>query len=101
MKGLACFGGGILLVAALVLGNILGGYVLVTMWGWFITPVFAVPAPSIALAIGLMFTISLFKGNRDSSGKKKEWAELWIDLIVAILSPLITLSAGWIVLRFV
>lgn len=101
MKGLACFGAVILVVVATVVASIVNGWVLSTMWGWFVVPFFDLPQMSIPYAIGIAMlvrmlvntTINYDTKEKDTSTKVGEW-------IGVILYPFLVLFMGWIVTLF-
>lgn len=97
--------------AAVILLAVLGvpallwrGYVLTILWGWFIVPLFGVPALSIPLAIGLSLTVAFLTSQRtgnETTEKKSEGEKLLTSLILCAAWPLIALGVGWVVQRFV
>jgi hypothetical protein len=93
MKYLIKFFGVIALFAfAVFYGAFCWGLVCFKFWGWFILPAFpSLPVLNYMLCVGLIFFIGLFH-SRAPSGKPD--TEAWIG---AIISPWITLGAGWLV----
>lgn len=98
-----CVGLIVFSLVSVIVGAVMNGWVLFTLWGWFVTPILHIELPSIAMAIGFSLVVGmLVKQNIPSSGKKKETGELVVEIIsTAVLSPLLTLFIGWIVLQFV
>lgn len=73
---------------------VLNGYVLSVLWGWFIVPVFGLPALTIPVAIGIALVISFLTHQLNlNDGDETGWKQL----AFSFLHPLLTLLAGWIV----
>ncbi len=72
------------------------GLTLRILWGWFIVPVFDMPALSIAQAIGLQYVVGFitnhYSGEDERSSDEK--------IAIAILMPLVSLAFGYIVQLF-
>ena len=81
------------IVAVVFLLTLLRAFVLINLWGWFIVPLFQLPALNYPYAIGLSLVIGLFFVNKVQSEGKEYW-------IGVILSPLLALFIGWIVQMF-
>jgi len=99
-----CLGVFVFAVLSLVIGSVMGGWVLSVLWGWFVQPIFNVPSLSIPLAIGFSMVVGfLTKQPSSTSGSKdKEISSLIAEVIVySILYPLFTLFFGWVVLQFI
>ena len=96
---LAVFG----LVAVLVISTIANGFALSVLWGWFISPVFGLPALTIVQAIGLSMVVSYltYQYIRDSGEKKTLTKSILTELVMAILRPALVLGLGAIVNLFV
>lgn len=83
-------------IFAIIVSVLLNGYVLSVLWGWFIVPVFGLPALSIPVAIGLALVVSFLTKDvtiDDSSDKQNAGKKL----VVIMLRPLLVLFTGWIV----
>lgn len=80
-----------LMIAAV---SVVNGFILSTMWGWFIVPLFGLPALNIPAAIGISMVVSLFAYRRPE--KNKDMKEAWADLATAIAGRFIVLFAGWV-----
>ena len=82
---------------------ILRAFVLKTLWGWFIVPVFNLPPLGMAAAFGISLTISTFlpSSPTSSSDDKDVSKETKIGRFFVNLSvPLFTLLIGWIAHQF-
>ena len=96
---LGCLG----VASAMVISSIVGGWALSVMWGWFVVPLFGLPALSIPYAIGLSLTLNYLIANSDDKRNKDEdrtEAALYA-IIIAFVRPLLVLFFGWIVWQFV
>lgn len=84
----------LLALGIIIVGAVVKGFVLSTMWGWFIVPL-GVPDIGIAWAIGITGVVGLLTYdatlNRDSN------EGLGYAFGGAVVVPLVTLFFGWIV----
>ena len=90
-------------VVALVLGAIMGGFVLSKLWVWFMVPIFDLNPLRIVEAIGLTFIVGYMINNPTESGKTFEGPFLE-ELLKAFLQTLVMaagfLLIGWIIHLF-
>lgn len=95
----------LLAVAVFVPGMWWQGYVLSTLWGWFVLPVFTA-APAITawqmagiriVAVGL--TQSMATRKRDKGPEKTGWEPFLIEVFVMLAWPLLFLGTGWVILQ--
>lgn len=83
---------------------LLRGLALHLLWGWFLTPTFQIPSPSIPMCIGITVTvISLFPARALDERPKPEYREgvKWEHLAHYYFSPILAIGIGWIVRQFV
>lgn len=100
--GLACVGLLISVPTVIVLSALVNGWALSVMWGWFVVPLFHLPAMSIVYAIGFSLVVGMFKPNTSSHDtRKKDTRELVTAVIAEILSPVLVVGIGWIVKLFI
>lgn len=86
-------------LAFLVISSLWSGYVLSVLWNWFIAPGLHVPQISIAIAIGLSLVVHMLTyQSQDGQKKGSDWVT---PVVVALISPLISLILGYIVHLFV
>jgi hypothetical protein len=90
---LALLGIGVLIV----LSVLVNGWVAAVLWGWFVVPLFGLPAINIAQACGVGMTINMLTGQK-STQKTDDWASV---MATAFFVPLLLLGVGWIVHLFV
>jgi hypothetical protein len=99
--GLLAVLGGIGLIVGAVLVR---AWVLVTLWEWFIVPVFiGAPVITLPVAIGISLIVGMFTQHLQTKtpDPQKSKAELVIEsLSNAMIAPLVTLFFGWIALQF-
>ncbi len=102
-KGLACFGVGVLAPLTIIVNALLSGWILSVLWGWFIIPVFHLPALTIPYAIGISIVAGLLTHQyQDRNTKNKSAEERITDvLMVSIIDPLLVLVIAWVVKLFV
>lgn len=92
----------------LFIAPIVRGFVLKTLWAWFVIPVFGLPALGMAAAYGLGLVIQTFIGNSTFPESKKDEnmtpeavKERLAKAFARVLSePLIILFFGWVVHSF-
>lgn len=83
---------GLLLIPAVIAFK---GWAVQVMWGWFVTPAFSIPAPSVALCVGLALFASMFTGT---GGRAKKEGETLLDIaIVGAVVILFCLGVGYVV----
>ncbi len=88
--------------AAAIVATIWGGYVLSVLWGWFMVPIFALPALSIAQAIAVKLTVRVITYTDYTTAKKgDDEKEVWLDIIKAFFIPLVVLGLAWIIKQWV
>ena len=79
----------------------LRGWVISILWGWFLTPVFAVAVPSIPLCIGLAYVADAMHPNSKSADKGSTLDRVGALIGRGICFPMFSLLFGWIVHLFV
>ena len=87
-----------LLGVAWVIAILVEGFVLKTLWGWFVTRVFGIEPISIAAAIGLALIVGFFQPRQARKFDKEELAR---RLARGVGYAIITLAVGWVVQLFV
>lgn len=73
-------------------------YVFTQLWGWFIVPVFALPALNYIQAIGVSLVLTFYLVNKDYSDYKNN--QFWGWLGGHIGGILLVWFIGWIVQMF-
>ena len=68
------------------------GYVLMTLWGWFMVPHFHLPALTLAIAIGVACTLSLLTHQYVPSKADDSVA----PVVYTFLFPAMMLLIGWL-----
>lgn len=82
---------------AIILIAVLSGFVIKTMWGWFIAPTFGLPGLSIPIAIGISFLVSYLTYSGESTSDQG----LVEILVVGFIRCIFYLAFGWIIHLFV
>ena len=101
MKGLACIGAGVALLAVIVVSSIMNGLVLSILWSWFVTPVFDLPVLTIVQAIGIGLVVTMLTYHKSESKEGKDTTELIAEIVsAAVFQPLFYLFFGWVVRMF-
>lgn len=95
-KVAAAFGIFVLTCLFLIPASLLRGWVINTMWGWFVLPAFGFAAPGIAVCIGLSFFVHLFTSSRVDNDQR----HVIEKLLTPIMRDLFTLGFGWLVTLF-
>lgn len=80
----------------MVITALIGGFVLQTLWGWFIVPTFTMQPLTLTQAIGISFFINYLKMDL---GKDYEFSMEFVlrVLIATIVMSLLVLSLGWVI----
>lgn len=96
------FGKSVFALLAFITSVIIGGYVFMVLWSWFISPTFHVQNLTVAQALGVSLvydyikTVKETKVNEDESVTEKFAKMLGIELIKGALF----LGIGWIITLF-
>jgi hypothetical protein len=103
--GATCLGITVSLLAVLVVGTLMSGWALATIWNWFIPPIFGLTSLTVWQAIGVGMVLELFTGVRtksdSSDNKNKTYMKvLYESLIKVILTPVLSVGVAWIILQF-
>lgn len=85
----------VLLALLMVVESLIRGFVLATLWSWFVVPIGG-PEISIPIAIG----ISIIVGMLTNHGAKVEEKELGSAIGGAIVGPFVVLGIAWVVTLF-
>ena len=91
------------LVALVVVGSLMSGWALSTLWGWFVVPLFGLPSLTIAQAIGLSAVVSLFRTTNTNSKSSDDDAFMMFakSFAAVIFVPLLSVGWGWVVVQFI
>lgn len=83
----------------IAVGYIWSGYILKILWGWFIVPIFGMPALQLAPAIGLAIVVGYLTHQYIPKVKKEgnSLDQMWHGLGYMALRPAMALLVGWIV----
>lgn len=85
----------------LVFGSIMDGWVLATLWRWFIMPLFEVPALTLLEAIGLCLIVGYLTVNFTQAKDERESTEKVADALTrSFVYPLVVLGVSYVVHRF-
>tara|TARA_R110000796_G_scaffold11198_2_gene37337 strand:- start:541 stop:843 length:303 start_codon:yes stop_codon:yes gene_type:complete len=90
------------LVTLLVI-PIIKGFVIVTLWAWFIVPSFGVREVRIIEVIGFLIIYSFIRLKKFEENKEdyKQWEEAWVNILYIIIMSVITLIIGFIWKQFI
>jgi hypothetical protein len=96
----------IAVLALIVVGVVVNGYVISTLWAWFVMPLSkSIPALSVWWAAGLGLIPTWFLGplyTSDVVTENTSWKEVGgIFVSLWVFRPILALTAGWILSRFV
>lgn len=81
------------------------GYVLSTLWGWFLVPIFDLPALSVPAAVGVALIVGYLTHQHKIESEKEKTTNEKISalgMLVGhmILKPAFALCFGWIVAQW-
>ena len=86
----------------IALSAVTSGWALSILWGWFVVPVFGLPALTIAQAVGVSYVVSFLTRRTAQPNKgEKEHSDVVWGVSVLFIAPLLTLGIGWIIHLFV
>ena len=99
-----CLGLIVSLVVLAVVAAVANGWALVTIWNWFIPPIFGLVPLTLWQAVGVSMVFNLFVGVKNKSSnsdtKNKTFGEVFVSsLSEIILTPLFTVGFAYIVLQ--
>ena len=98
--GLAIVGGCTLVIVALIGGIVVQGFTLSILWGWFVTPIFGLPALTIAQAYGIALVFHAIRGYKEPAQTDKDpnGSNATLKLMVILVAhPAMLIGLGWIV----
>lgn len=81
----------------LIITAVIGGFIMIKFWSWFVLPVFFLPSLSLIQAIGFNFFLSwIFYQKRD---KKKDYnfSKFMEDFFDSLLSSAAVFFIGWLI----
>lgn len=101
----SCLGMIVSIVILLVVGTVVDGWALKTVWNWFIPGIFGLTSLTLWQAMGVSMVFELFtrtnktKKNSDSSKNSgKTFGEIFVaGLIEVILTPVLSVGVAWII----
>ncbi len=86
--------------ATWILGSIYSGWILKTLWTWFVVPTFGLPGLSIASAIGLGLVVrwlTYVYHSESEEERSKGFGEKWLTAVMTGgIIGLLCLLVGWI-----
>jgi tetrahydromethanopterin S-methyltransferase subunit C len=89
---------GIFTLVMMIIGTILNGAVLATLWKWFVVPTFNLPLITINTAIGLSLIVGYMA--KQVVEDKTEYVQKCInECLKAIMVPGFALLIGWIIAK--
>ena len=99
---LACMGVAFLAVFALIGGIVSTGIALFVLWGWFIAPIFALPALTIWQAYGIALAFAALRGYREPPKPADDSTSDVVEsvgkiFLIVVLHPALLIAIGWIV----
>jgi hypothetical protein len=90
----------VVVTALIPVGWMLNGWALMTLWGWFVTPTFGTPVPTMACAIGLSAIAGYLTWQPlpDVETKEREKTFTFSLALTNIIGrPLFAVMFGWII----
>ncbi len=89
------------MLPAIILSYILQAWAVVTLWTWFIYPMWHLAVPSKPVALGLTILVGALtrQPTSDRGGKSTDapWEVFTTAYAQMLLPPLLAVSTGWIV----
>jgi len=95
------FGKFMTVVLAMIISQIINGFVFSKLWLWFIVPTFQMQPLRVVEAIGIIFLINFIRVKRDKEADKdKFWETFASNMIFIVLMAGFALLSGWVVTLF-
>lgn len=87
-------------ILVLVVSALLGGYVFMTLWDWFVVTTFKVQTLTLPQSIGLMLIVGYLKPKQKKEGKTTldDFGKSFVEMIVMAG---FAIGLGWIVTLFI
>jgi phosphate/sulfate permease len=89
---------GLIALPFAILWNAFVGNVL---WGWFVTPVFGIAAPGVALFFGLAMIIRYLTFRYEYKAEEKTETHMLSEILFSLIFPAFALLMGWIATLFI
>ena len=88
----------VLAPAIMLIGSLIGGYTVATLWGWFIAPIFGLKELSIVQAIGLSLVVTYM--TYQTAPEDTESTSTKLKIAKELLRPVFALMIGYVVHRW-
>lgn len=89
----------LLMVALLPVAILASGWAICVLWGWFVSPLFGLPAITILQAYGLSLVLAALRGWRKSEPFESNY-EAAVAVTASLLSPAMLVGLGWLIRQF-
>lgn len=86
-------------LAVFVAGPVLRAWAVVTLWGWFMSPL-GLPQIGMAHAFGLATLLAYLTYHYTPSSEEDASRMLGGQIAAALVAPLMALGFGWVALQF-
>ena len=94
------FGKFMAVVIALILSPIIGGFVVVKLWAWYVVPIFETNPLRLVEAIGLMLLVQYVSYKHVKPESDEFWESFLEKLGAVIFMAAFVLFSGWLVHLF-
>jgi uncharacterized membrane protein len=73
-------------------------YAIIVLWGWFVSPVTNIPAPSIYFTVGMMMVLALILPHRKHPKEEGDPIANYIGNVAAygFILPALAIGFGWV-----
>lgn len=96
---------GIIALVTVPVSYVWYGYVLSVLWAWFVVVPFEAPPLTIPVAIGISLIVGMLTASLARADLAKEYPDanqrVFVQIMAALVSPLLFLMIGWIVRMFI
>jgi hypothetical protein len=99
-----CLGMIVSMIVLIVVGTVVDGWALKTVWNWFIPSIFNITSLTLWQAMGVSMVFELFtrtnrnKKNDTSKTSGKTFGEIFVtSLIEVVLTPVLSVGIAWII----
>lgn len=79
---------------------LVSGFLLQTLWGWFVVDTFSLTPLTLAQSVGLTLIVSYFSTVQSNIDEDFTMQYLFEKLVVTIIKGLLVLFIGWVITLF-
>jgi hypothetical protein len=94
------FGKFMTVLLAMIISPIIGGFVIMKLWDWFIIPIFDIHPLRLVEGIALVLIFSYIKADYKKTTTENFWEDFIAKCLFVVTMAAFALFAGWIIHLF-